>query len=320
MIKVSNRGVYYFKLVCALAIWSGMYHVARPVAKKFDPCLIAFLRYTIAAVLLLFILKIKTGHINPRLNLRQWLAIISIGTVGIYLYNIFFFNAEALISGNTVAILYAFTPCLSTIISAYVFKTKLNWLCKTGIIIAMLGSIGVINYATPDCGQLFCSSIFHDINRGEIYGILATIVFSCYSVLSKYASQQQISSIVINTYGAVVGCVLLGITSLFHSNFNQINHFDLSFWLVMFYMAVLATVFSYLWYIDAIVHLGVFKTVMFQNTLPLQTVLIGYVIFHEKINLGELVCGTILLAGVYLSNLSINLKNQKNYQIKKTAV
>lgn len=297
---------YYVKLCLALLMWAGMYHVVKPAAELGDPVLIAFLRYLISAVLLLLILRVRTKQWLPKLGLNQWLLVFCIGAIGICVYNILFFNAEALISGNIVAILYSFTPCLTTIISAYVFKNKLNFLSKVGILIALCGSIGVVNYATPECGQFFCSNIFASINRGEIYGILATIAFACYSVLSKYTAQKNVSAMVLTTYSALIGCILLGIITLFQSDFSQISHFGMSIWLALVYMSVFGTVISYLWYTSAIINLGVFKTVVFQNTIPLQTVIIGYIFYHDEISRGVMFCGIVVLFGVYLTNFALS--------------
>ena len=296
---------YYLKLILALLLWAGLYHIAKPATIAADPFLVGFLRYTIAAVIFLCILKIRSKSFNPNFNLTQWFLVAAVGSVGVFAYNVFFLNAEALISGNIVAILYAFAPCLTTLISSIVFKTRLNLLSKIGIVIALLGSLGVINYATPSCGQYFCTSIFTSIGRGEIFGVLATISFACYSVLSKYTSSKNVSSLPMNTYAAVFGSILLGITASFKSDFSVLSHVGLSFWAAIFYIAVLATIIAYLWYIDAIIHLGVFKTVVFQNTIPLQTVLIGYLFFHSQIGLGELVCGGVILLGVYITNYAL---------------
>ncbi|RTL11467.1 MAG: cytochrome B6 [Neisseriaceae bacterium] len=306
--KSKSQFKYYVQLCLALLLWAGLYHVAKPAAEVSDPYLVAFLRYLISASLLLIILRVKEGHWFPALNMKQWLLVFCIGALGICAYNIMFFSAEALISGNVVAILYSFTPCLTTIISSFVFRTKLNWLSKIGIVIAMFGSIGVVNYATPTCEQFFCSDILHVVGKGEIYGILATLIFACYSVLSRYTSQQNVSALIMNAYAAVFGCLLLGGIAVVRSDFSIIPQLHFSFWLALIYISVLATVVAYLWYTNAIINLGVFKTAVFQNSIPFQTVLIGYVFFNEKIGLGELVCGAIVIGGVYITNFALSYK------------
>lgn len=310
--KQNNSSVRkdYIKLILTIAIWASIYHVARIATKVADVAVVAFVRYVITAGVFIFLHRLKTGRFIPILNKDQWLWVSILGLVGVCLYNILFFGAEALISGNIVAILYAFAPCITTVISSYVFKTRLNFLSKIGIVIALAGSIGVINYATPECGQLFCANIITHIGRGEVLGILATVTFACYSVISKYTSQKNVPAITMNTYSAVVGCISLGIYAFIFSDPGQISHLGFGFWASIFYMSVVATVIAYIWYTDAIVRLGVFRTVVFQNTIPLQAVIIGYVFFGDRINSGALVCGAVVLLGVYLTNYALSLKSK----------
>ena len=301
--NANTNTTYYLRLIAAIFIWSMLYHIAKPAASISGPYLIAFLRYLIAALLSLGILKWRTGKFIPQLNKEQWLLVMLIGLIGICSYNLFFFNAEALISGNTVAILYAFSPCLTTIISSFVFKTKLNLLSKIGIVVSLLGAIGVVNYASPECRCYFCSVTFQKMSCGEAYGLLATIAFALYAILSKYTAQKNVSTLVMNTYASVFGCIFLTIAAIYKGNFTILRTAPLSYWLDLLYISVLATVVAYLWYTQALIKLGVLKTVIFQNTVPIQAVVIGYLFFGEKIGRGELVCGLIIVLGVYLTSM-----------------
>lgn len=300
----------YIKLILVIAIWASLYHVAKIATKETGPVTIAFIRYVITAAIFIFIHKFKTGNFIPKLDKSQWLCILALGLVGICLYNLLFFSAESLISGNLVAIMYAFAPCITTVISSYIFKARLNFLSKVGILIALLGSIGVINYATPECGKFFCSNIFMHIGRGEVLGMLATITFACYSVISKYTSQKNVPSITMNTYAAIIGTITLGLFAFLDGDLTTIHELSLSFWFSVLYMSIIATVIAYLWYTDAIIQLGVFRTVVFQNTIPLQAVIIGYVFFGARIGMNELLCGVIVLIGVYITNYALALKNK----------
>ncbi|MDE4982585.1 cytochrome B6, partial [Francisella tularensis subsp. holarctica] len=69
------------------------------------------------------------------------------GFFGVFLYNITFLCEEKLISGNIVAIIYAFTPCLITILTSYIFNLKVNQQAKLGILVALLGTIGVVMFS-----------------------------------------------------------------------------------------------------------------------------------------------------------------------------
>jgi len=306
----NSRAACYVKLILAIAIWASIYHVAKIATKVADVEVVAFVRYLITAIVFIFLHRFKTGRFIPNLDKNQWLWVCILGIVGVFLYNFLFFSAEALISGNIVAIMYAFAPCLTTIISSYVFKTSLSWLSKLGILIALLGSLGVINYATPECGKLFCPNIITHVGRGEIFGILATIMFACYAVISKYTAQKNVAAITMNTYAAVVGCICLGLITIINSDLSVIPHLGFEFWASEIYMSIIATVLAYIWYLDAIFKLGVFKTVIFQNTIPLQAVIIGYIFFGATIGAGALICGIVVLCGVYITNYALSLNGK----------
>ncbi|MDE4963775.1 EamA family transporter, partial [Francisella tularensis] len=78
---------------------------------------------------------------------KQWAYVIAFGFFGVFLYNITFLWAEKLISGNIFAIIYAFTPCLITILSIYIFNLKVNQQAKICIHVALLGTIGVFMFS-----------------------------------------------------------------------------------------------------------------------------------------------------------------------------
>lgn len=287
------------KLLVAIFTWAALYHIAKfIIVPGLSVYLMAFIRYFIAGFCLWGVLRFKTGRFIHPLTLKQGILIFFIGLVGIFTYNVMFFYAESLISGNLVAILYAFTPCITCILSSIVFKVKLRWQQKFGILIALIGAIGVITYATDSSWSSFVSW-----NPGILFAILAAVSFAVYSVLNKCVLNQNLSGIVINTYAAIVGAVILFAASLLHGDsLTIISSFNFRFWLAMFYVSIIATVIAYLWYTSAIAKIGILRTVIFQNTLPLQTILVGFVIFNEKINSGVLYCGLIILCGVYIIN------------------
>lgn len=268
----------------------------------------AFIRYLIAAIILLSYSYYKTKIIIPRLYFRGWFGILLVSIFGVILYNILFLKAEAMISGNTVAVLFAFTPCLTTLLSSLFFKLKIPTPGLIGIIIALIGAVCEIGYATPACQNYYCHTLFKEPDQGELMGILATVAFSFYSIANKYTSFQKVSSLNINTFSAIFGTIILGIYTFNGNKFLDLFHQNYHFWWVMAYTAILATVVAYIWFTDAIIHLGVFKTVVFQNTLPILVVMIGYVFYHKTITHGEIFCAMVVITGVYITNFALNYK------------
>ena len=296
----------YIKILLALTFWASLYHIAPLPLSYVDIYLVGLLRYLFASIIFLIIHYYFVGCLIPRLNIRQWLHIIAVGFFGVFLYNMAFLWAEKIISGNIVAIIYAFSPCLITILSCYIFKMKVNAQAKMGILVALLGTIGVVLFSSGgDMAQ--CLNGIH-IGLGEILSILAVLCFAAYAILGKCCVKEGIHMITINTYGAIVGMIMFAIVSGFKSDFSALAHTDFKFWASMLYIAIFATVIAYVWYLRALEEIGVYKTAVFQNMLPFLVILIGFILYGETISTISLLFGGVVFLGVYMTNVAVNKK------------
>lgn len=298
----------YLKILLALMFWASLYHIAPIPLKYVDIYLVGFIRYAFASIILLVVHYYYTKTLFPKLNIRQWSYVAAVGFFGVFLYNIAFLWAEKLISGNIVAIIFAFTPCLITILSSYIFKMKVNQQAKIGILVALLGTIGVVLFSN---GASECLNGMQ-INLGEVLSIFAVVCFAAYAILGKCCVREHVHMITINTYGAIVGMIMFAIMSLFNSNFSELAHTDITFWGSMIYIAAFATVVAYIWYLGALEEIGVYKTAVFQNTLPFFVILIGFVIYGETISMLSLIFGGVVFLGVYITNAAVSKKASSN--------
>ena len=144
----------YLKLVLAIVAWAGVYHSANYLVKTLDPYTTAFVRYFIASIILLLIVKVKRGKIvDLPLFKANWLLLLNIGIIGIGLYNIAFFGAEQRLSPQMVVLIFSFSPCLTALLASIIMKQRLGIGGYLGLLIALSGTIGVINFANPNYGQ-----------------------------------------------------------------------------------------------------------------------------------------------------------------------
>ena len=295
----------YTKIVLALVFWASLYHIAPLPLSYVDIYLVGLVRYAFASFIFIVVHYYFTKTFFPRLNFKQWAYVIAVGFFGVFLYNIAFLWAEKLILGNIVAIIYAFTPCLITILSSYIFNLKVNQQAKIGILVALLGTIGVVLFSN---GAAECLNGVQ-INLGEVLSVLAVVCFAAYAILGKCCVREGIDMITINTYGAIVGMIMFAIISLFKADFSQLAHTDFKFWGSMLYISAFATVVAYVWYLGALEEIGVYKTAVFQNTLPFLVILIGFLFYGETISTLSLLFGGIVFLGVYITNAAVNRKS-----------
>lgn len=296
----------YSKILLALTFWASLYHIAPLPLSYVDIYLVGFFRYLVASIIFLMIHYCFVGCLIPKLSIRQWLHIIAVGFFGVFLYNMAFLWAEKLISGNIVAIIYAFSPCLITILSSIILKVKVNLQAKLGILVALLGTIGVVLFSGGNEVSQCLNGV--DISLGETLSVLAVVCFAAYAILGKCCVKEGIHMITINTYGAIVGVIMFAIVSTFKSDFSTLANTDFAFWASILYIAVFATVIAYVWYLGALEEIGVYKTAVFQNMLPFLVILIGFVVYGETISMLALLFGVVIFLGVYMTNVAVNKK------------
>ena len=301
----------YIKFILAIIAWAGVYQSASYLIKYIDPYSAAFFRYLIASIALVTILRIKTGKFVDLNQFKQnWRLLIGLGIVGIGLYNLAFFSAEKYLSANMVAIIISFSPCITALLAARYMRQRLNWMTYIAMLIALLGTVGVINYANPECGKFFCSDIFLHISKGEIYALAVCLFAAIYNIMNRMATQKQISSLAITSYAAVFGTVVLFFPMVILGKPSIIFNQNLEFDLVLLYTALIGPVLAYSWYSEAIKNLGVAKTVIFINAIPFVTILLGVILFREKVKIATILCGILIFTGVMLTNLMIQ-RNKK---------
>ncbi|AUR52132.1 DMT family transporter [Aquella oligotrophica] len=307
--KINNA---YLKLALAILSWAGVYHAANYLVRHLDMYSTAFIRYLIASIILISILKIKRNRIfDAELFKNNWFLLISIGIIGIGLYNLAFFGAEKHLTANMVVLIFSFSPCLTAFMASIVFRQKIPVTGYLSMLLALSGTIGVINYTNPTCGKFFCPEIFTHLSIGEIYALFLCFFAAIFSLLNRKATQRKIDSLTITTYAAVFGCIVLFFSMLFFGKISEVSHQPLNFWLVMAYTSIIGSVAAYFWYSEAIGTLGVPKVVVALNAIPFTTLLMSVVFFKERLSIATIICGGVIITGVILTNLCISRSIKK---------
>lgn len=302
-----SKIVAYFKLIMVILVWAGVYHVAKYLVLDTDPYTLGFLRFFIATILLLIMYFSKHGVRNAfKRPDNHWKILWLIGLIGVFGYNVLFFGAESLISANSVAIFFAFSPCITIILSKFILGQNIKPLAYVGIVIALLGTIGVITMSNQ-VTDYTCIANKSILPLGEILAILSAIAMAAYNVLNKKAAQLGIDALTITTFSALMGTLFLFVSFiLFGAPVINIVHKSSMFWVAMAYTSILATVIAYKWYSTAIHELGVGKTSVFQNGVPLFTVLIGVVLLGNTVSSQVLLSGVVIIIGVIMTNLTVD--------------
>ena len=319
--------ISYAKLIATILIWGGVYHVAKFLVGEVDVYTVSFVRFFLASsVLLLMYFAYGRKSISVMaINKQQWWLLLCSGGVGIFLYNLFFFNAERLIAANNVVVIYSFTPCLTVILCKMVFKTKVSFLAWCGIGIALFGTIMAVAFASTDSPP---ASVMSPLTKsvkilgynasdsylrqivGEACAVAAAICMAIFNIINKKASAAALDTLTITTFSSLFGGIMLAVCYSFYGEpIAKVVLMPWSFWWAMGYTAILATVFCYKWYSDAIKDIGVGQTAIFLNGVSLSTILIGVVVLHQPVHYFILIAGGLIVCGVLITNIAVTKGN-----------
>ncbi|MGD9284718.1 MAG: DMT family transporter, partial [Desulfobacterales bacterium] len=277
--------VTYVKLLLTAIFWGGTFVAGRSLAQHVGPYSAAFLRFAVASLFLVFI----TWKVEGRLALLkrgQLLPVFLLGLTGVFFYNVFFFKGLKLIEAGRAAIIIANNPILIALLSAAIFKEKLNAIKATGIVISVTGAILAISK-----GDLRVILQGH-LGWGEFYIFLCVASWVTFSLLGK-AVMSGLSPLASVTYSSLTGTLLLLIPAFREGIVNCIN-FSIYDWWNIFYLGFFGTVLGFVWFYEGIKKIGPTKAGLFINFVPISAILLAFFLLDEPVTFSLLI-GALLV-------------------------
>jgi drug/metabolite transporter (DMT)-like permease len=285
--------IIYLKLLLTAIFWGGTFVAGRSLAQHVGPYSAAFFRFAVASVLLVFISWKLEGRL-VLLKKKQVLPVILLGLTGVFFYNVFFFKGLKLIEAGRAAIIIANNPILIALLSAAIFKEKLNGIKAAGIFVSVIGAILAISK-----GDL--RVILHgNLGWGEFYIFLCVASWVVFSLLGK-AVMSGLSPLASVTYSSLIGALLLFIPAYSEGLANW-RHYSLTDWWNIFYLGFFGTVLGFVWFYEGIKKIGPTKAGLFINFVPISAILMAFFFLDEPLTFSLLVGALLVTTGVYLTN------------------
>lgn len=292
----------YVKLLLTAFFWGGTFIAGKMLAGSVHPVCAAFLRFVIATFFLVIITLRREGRL-PRLRRNQVPPVMLLGITGVFSYNILFFSGLQYIDAGRASLIIANNPIVISLLSALLFKERMNAVKGLGICLSVAGAMVVIS-----SGHIQEPSSYH-VGMGEwlIMGCVAS--WSAYSLIGKYV-MAGLSPLVSVTYSAFVGTLLLSAPALYFGLAGGVSSYTPMNWISLFYLGFFGTVLGFSWYYQGIQRIGPMKASVFINFVPLSAILLGFLVLHEQITTAILVGAAMVMVGVYMTNASDYLRRQ----------
>ena len=304
MNKETELDGHLFAIVTIL-IWGTTFISTKVLLKSFSPIEILFLRFSIGLLALLFLYP----HRFVVKSRKQELYFAAAGLCGITFYYLLENMALTYTLASNVGVIVSVAPCFTAILAHLFLRgEKLRPQFLVGFIVALTG-IFLISFEGSSALKLN--------PLGDILAVLAAIVWSVYSILTRKISEFGYSTVQTTRRTFLYGLVFM-IPALFifgfHPNVNllvkPVNLLNILF------LGLGASALCFVTWNLAVRRLGAVKTSVYIYMVPVITVVTSVLILHEQITHLAVIGILLTLSGLFISENKIkNVIPRKSFRV-----
>jgi drug/metabolite transporter (DMT)-like permease len=280
-------------LIAAMLVWGSSYVAMKFALQAYHPLFVVFGRMSIATLIFLGFRK-KLGGFPYQRGDWKYLGLMALCEPCLY----FLFESYALTytSSSQAGIVAALLPVSVTLIAGLFLREQTSGSVITGLGIAIVG-VTVMTLA---------GTVTHNAPNpllGNFLEVIAMICASGYTVLARYLS--------VRYSPWCLTAIQMGIGTAFFSPVFLLPSAPLpSAWpigpsLAIVYLGVGVSVLAYSLYNYGLQHVPASKASAYVNLIPVFAVLLGWMVFDERLNWLQAGGMAMVLLGVWMSSVPV---------------
>lgn len=283
------KAIFCLALVCFF--WGTTWIASKQGILYMPPLQLAGMRQFLGGMCYIVFFLIR-GEKWP--NRKQWQTIIILGYLNFLLSNGLTTWGVKYISAGLAAIIGAIFPLWLVVIGLLGSKSKPPSKAVFGLLIGFSG-VCIIFY------EHLADFINADFRFGIFLSLIATWSWALGTTYTKKKAEQFNPYFSLGLQMVTSGSSLL-IISAVTGNTIPVTAIAWQSWLAIGYLVVFGSVISFIAYLYALQNLTTEQTSIYAYINPIVAMLLGWLIFAEKLTVFIAVGGLIALAGVYLVN------------------
>jgi drug/metabolite transporter (DMT)-like permease len=289
-VSASERRLAEVGVLVVMVLWAANFIVVKSAVGVLPPVGFTFLRFVIASVTLLALLRWREGSIGlPR---RDFLAICGLGALGFGVYQILWTTGLTTVAAGDSALIIASTPVLVAILAVAARSDVLTPAKLIGAIVSFVG-VGAVIASGP--GLTLGRSI-----GGEALTLLGA---GCWSFYMAFGAPYlgRYSPLRATAWATVAGTVVLAPIATAQLTTVSADAFTPGVLGAVLYSGFLAAGVSNVVVQNGIRVVGPTRTAAYQFLVPALAVLLAAAFLAEPIRPGQIVGGLVIVAGVLIT-------------------
>jgi drug/metabolite transporter (DMT)-like permease len=285
----ADRRLAELGVLMVMVFWAGNFIVVKGAVGILPPVGFTFLRYVLASVTLLSLLRWRQGTI--RLPRGDILRIGLLGVIGFGCYQILWPVSLQLIPAGDSALLIAATPVMTALLAVAMGADAPNSARLTGALVSFAG-VGLVIAA----GQRL------DLGASLVGDLLTMGAAACWAIYSVFGARilRRYSPLVATTWAVVAGTLFIapvGIAQLASADLSRVGPPVV---LAILYSGLLAAGFANVIVFHALKLLGPTRVTALQSLIPGLAVVLAAIFLGEPIRPAQVLGGLVILGGVAL--------------------
>lgn len=290
----------YLSIVAAMIFWSVSFIWTRVAIESFPPVTLITLRLIIASALL-FIVS-KTAGKFQKMRKEDWKWFFLLAFFEPFMYYIGETYGLTMVASTLASVIVSTIPLFAPILAYVVLREKIGWANVSGIVVSLAGVFLVIY--EPNGG-------FSANPLGIALLFLAVFSAVCYTTTLRKISTHY-STINVIFYQSIVGLVFF-IPTFFIVDFSDIYtiHVTKEAMGALLMLSVFASVIAFVLFAGVVRKIGVAKTNVFVNLIPVFTAIFAWWVLGEQLSWLKISGIFIVISGLFVSQFSkmkFNLK------------
>ncbi len=277
-------------MVVVVLLWGANFSFMRFALEEMSGLAFAGLRFTLAGVILLAILRWREGSIGaPR---AAWGTLLWMGVLSNTLYQVFFMYGLTHTSVANASLIVATTPLIVAFLGA---ATGVEPLRRPVVLGGLLGFAGVVLILAGKGAALGVGRL-----NGDAAVLLAVLCWAGFT-LGVRALRVPISTLRLTTYTMVTGApglLLLGLPGMLALDWAGLSA---RAWSGVAYSTLLAIVVAYLLWNNGVRVVGSGRTAIFNSMIPLVAMLVAWPLLGEAPKPVQIGGAALIVSGVLLS-------------------
>ncbi len=277
--------------------------IAKGTLRNVEPLALAMLRMAGAALLLGLAMGMRRLPGSPRLTRPALRELVWLGVIGVAVNQTCFLAGLARSTPTHAALLYALTPAFVHLIAIRTRDERPNALFGLGIGLALAGALMVIVVRAPaGAGPAVADA---DTVRGDLLILVGVLAWAIYSARAP-RHVRTIGALRFTAVTAIAGAVAaipIGLPALLALAPRAV---PLAAWGGLAFLIVFTSGIAYLLWTLAMKGLSATQVAVFANLQPVLTALLSAVLLGEPLTLALVAGGGLVLAGVALTQWSMN--------------